>query len=228
MKIIDDVKERGILIVDDDLGTREAIRYTLKTDGYLKIFLAKNGAEALSKLAEKENEIYLALLDLRLPDMDGMQIFRHLSNVHKYPIGVIIITGYPSVTTVIDFFKPSDNVIASGYIEKPFDLELLKNEVRETLENIHRKRLGYLNTSADMVHKELFNIKTNINNLNTSADVFRNELSDIKTDINNLLRKQHGFLRELGLEVVKILLLGLLVFALLYFGIGDFLKTIIK
>src|SRR2546426_752590 len=78
----------------------------------------------------------LVLLDLRLPDMDGMDVLRTLKNRHP-GVAVIIITGFGQIQSAVEAIK----VGATDYIEKPFEhLEKLKLAVSRALDEIRAKR----------------------------------------------------------------------------------------
>jgi DNA-binding NtrC family response regulator len=100
-----------ILIVDDDKTILEGFKALLETKEY-KVSTAENGGEALEKIS---NNFYnLALIDLKLPDMEGTDLlleFRQLNPAIK----TIVITGYSTRENAIN----SLNLGANGYLEKP-------------------------------------------------------------------------------------------------------------
>jgi len=118
---------QSILIVDDDRSIANAIRTTLETEGYT-VDIAETGREAIEKSATK---IYdLALLDIRLPDMDGCEVLR-IMRARTPRTAVIILTGY------LEPRQPagSSTLGADGYLVKPVDVE-------ELLEIINQKLIG--------------------------------------------------------------------------------------
>lgn len=76
-KVMSDVKEKKILVVEDDLFLRDIYDETLKTAGY-KIELAKNGKEGLEKIQAGGWD--LILLDVLLPEMTGIEIMQQLKD----------------------------------------------------------------------------------------------------------------------------------------------------
>ena len=78
----------------------------------------------------------VVLLDLRLPDMDGMDVLRTLKG--RYPeVAVIIITGFGQIQSAVEAMKAG----ASDYLEKPFEhLEKLKLAVSRALDEVRAKR----------------------------------------------------------------------------------------
>ncbi len=119
-------EQARILVIDDDPVIRKSHEAVLKEDGYL-VDVAENGQEAIEKSRAK---LYnLALVDLRLPDMDGIELLRALrEGVPK--MVKIIITGYPSLENAI----AAVNRNTDGYIVKPYTMEDLLRKVKEQLQ----------------------------------------------------------------------------------------------
>jgi DNA-binding NtrC family response regulator len=115
-----------ILVVDDEIQISDLLRDFLTQEGY-QVLTAANGVEAIS--LGKENRLDLALLDLKMPGMDGIEVFQKLREVKK-DIGVIILTGYGTLKTA----KQAMRLGAYDYLTKPFDLGLVKSVIREALE----------------------------------------------------------------------------------------------
>lgn len=117
--------KRGILIIDDCEGAREALRSILR--GY-EISLAGTAEEGLKMLSEK---IGLVFLDIRLPDLNGLEVLKKIKN--NYPsIPVVIITAYGTEELCINILRLGGR----DYIKKPFNLkEILKKT--EMLINLH-------------------------------------------------------------------------------------------
>ncbi|MCE1247939.1 MAG: response regulator [Firmicutes bacterium] len=105
-------KKYSILVVDDETGMREGVARILKPFGY-EVFIAGDGKEA-SEIIEKET-FDLALIDLKLPDTDGLTILDEI--LHKDPLVVcIIITAYATLDTAVSATKRG----AFDYLAKPF------------------------------------------------------------------------------------------------------------
>jgi DNA-binding NtrC family response regulator len=103
--------KKSILIVDDDKAILEGFKALLETKKY-KVSTAESGRDALEKIC---NNFYnLALIDLKLPDMEGTDLlleFRQLQPAIK----TIVVTGYSTRENAIS----SLNLGANGYLEKP-------------------------------------------------------------------------------------------------------------
>jgi DNA-binding NtrC family response regulator len=119
-------KNARILVIDDDVNIRKSLEAILSAEGY-NVDLAKNGKEAIKK---SESTVYnVALIDIRLPDMDGVELLTRVKdNVPK--MRKIIITGYPSVQNAIE----AVNRKADAYLVKPVDVKKLLITIETQLE----------------------------------------------------------------------------------------------
>jgi two-component system response regulator AtoC len=116
----------SILIVDDDEVMRESLSDVLRKRGY-EIFVARSGHEAVA--AVKKNIVDLILLDVRLPDLDGLEVLKKVKEFDT-EILVIMMTAYSDVQTAVSAMKTG----AYHYINKPFELEELKLLIEKGLE----------------------------------------------------------------------------------------------
>lgn len=121
----------GILVVDDEPGMREGCRWVLSAEGY-QVDLAQNGAEGLAKLCDKSYDV--ALLDLKMPGIDGLQLLQ-LAREKAPDTVCVVITGYATLDTAVEATKLG----AYEFISKPFTPEELVCAVRRALE---RRRLA--------------------------------------------------------------------------------------
>ncbi len=119
-----------ILVVDDEKQICDLFQDFLTREGY-QVFTATNGVEAIS--LGTQNSFDLALVDIKMPGMDGIEAFCELKKVKK-DMEVIILTGYGTLKTA----KEAMRLGAYDYLTKPFDLGLVKNIIREALERNER------------------------------------------------------------------------------------------
>src|SRR4030042_435222 len=118
-------KPARILVVDDDENIRVTIEAILENEGYA-VDGAMNGREAIKK---SESTAYnLALIDIRLPDMEGIELLTSMKDTVP-KVRKIIITGYPSMQNAID----AVNRNADAYLVKPVDVDKLLELVRRQL-----------------------------------------------------------------------------------------------
>jgi len=116
----------SILIVEDDANIRETLSLILQQKGY-HTDTASNGQEAIQKT--KAKFFNLALLDIKLPDMEGTRLLTAMhQNTPK--MTKIMITGYPSLENATEAL----NLGADAYIIKPVKPEKLLALIKEKLE----------------------------------------------------------------------------------------------
>lgn len=108
----------SILVVDDEEDIRRALKVIFDSDGY-ETFFAPNGREAIDII--QKNEIDLMLLDLRLPDMNGLEVLKSSKEIDPF-LAVIIMTGYADVETAVEAMKNG----AYDYLKKPFKADAIR------------------------------------------------------------------------------------------------------
>jgi two-component system response regulator AtoC len=108
-------KKFRVLVVDDEEIVRSSLSDWLHHDGY-EVDTAPDGLSALEKL--KSQNWHVLLVDLKMPDIDGLQVLRESHKIQK-DAQVIIMTAYSSVDTAVQAMKDG----AYDYIVKPFDPE---------------------------------------------------------------------------------------------------------
>jgi DNA-binding response OmpR family regulator len=118
--------EPRILVVDDDKNILETLRGVLEANGYL-VDTALNGQEAIQK--SKAHVFNLALLDIKLPDMDGVELLTRMRDTVP-KMRKIMLTGYPSVQNAIE----AVNRKADAYLVKPVDVTKLLATIEAHLE----------------------------------------------------------------------------------------------
>jgi DNA-binding NtrC family response regulator len=121
-----------VLVVDDERNLRRLLKEALEGEG-LEVHAAGDGREGL-ELAEKLSPD-LVLLDLILPDQNGIQVLKRLKRLNP-EVTVIIMTAYGEVRSAVEAMKSQ----AYDYISKPFDVEELKLTVFRALEAVNVKR----------------------------------------------------------------------------------------
>jgi DNA-binding NtrC family response regulator len=119
-------EQSSILIIDDQESIRKSLKLALEREGY-SVETAENGREAIRK--SKEEFYNLALVDLRLPDMDGIELLTKMRETVPEMVKIII-TGYPSQENAIE----AVNRGADGYIVKPYTTEGLLRKIKEQLQ----------------------------------------------------------------------------------------------
>ena len=114
------------LIVDDEQDIRESLKDILQDEGH-NIFLAEN-AEVARKIRDKE-EINLILLDIWMPDCDGITLLKEWAKTNKINCPVLMMSGHGTIDTAIEATK----IGAYDFLEKPISLQKLLNTINTAL-----------------------------------------------------------------------------------------------
>jgi two-component system, LuxR family, response regulator FixJ len=121
-------EEPRIFIVDDDEAIRDSLRLLLQTAGFGNVIAYASAREFLAQAAPAMGECLL--LDVRMPDMDGLELQQEL-NRRGVRLPVVIMTGHADVPIAVRAMKAG----ASDFIEKPFSDDLLLDCVRRALQH---------------------------------------------------------------------------------------------
>lgn len=121
-----------LLMVDDEAEFLNSIAERLEQRGF-SIFKAYDGEQAVA-ISQRER-FDLAVVDLRMPGMDGQALLEVLKRDHKY-LEVIILTGHGTVESAFECSKLG----AFGYLAKPFDLDKLLTVLKDAFEERLRKK----------------------------------------------------------------------------------------
>jgi DNA-binding NtrC family response regulator len=114
-----------ILVIDDDENIRKVLETILEDEGYI----VETAETAKKGIEESEKAFYnLALIDVRLPDMEGIELLSKLRNT-KPKMRKIIVTGYPTLQNAV----AAVNKGADAYVMKPFEVDKILETIREQL-----------------------------------------------------------------------------------------------
>ncbi|HAL02149.1 MAG TPA: hypothetical protein DCP07_02230 [Lachnospiraceae bacterium] len=174
------ISRHTILIVDDGDINRDMLSDIL-SDEY-DILEASNGIACLQILAKERSRISAVLLDINMPEMGGFEVLEYMKKedwIEDIPVIMI------SAENDIYFIKRAYNLGASDYINRPFDADLVKKRVRNTIMLYAKQR-----TLQRLVAKEILaNVKTNSLMVSVLAHIveFRNrESSDHISHVKSL------------------------------------------
>jgi len=118
-----------ILVADDDPGMRMILGHILAAEGYA-VINTDNGRSAL-EMAQSEHPD-LMILDMNMPFLDGLEVLRRLRNLEpplEYP-AILLTAGDPNILK-----DPAESLGAVRFLEKPFDLEVLLQEIKNNLKS---------------------------------------------------------------------------------------------
>src|SRR5882672_7212199 len=180
-------KRRGtLLIVDDEEGPRMSLRVIFKDT--FDLLMAEDGPTAI-ELAQK-NDIDVAILDIRMAGMSGIEVLERLRFVRP-DIEAIMITAFETTDTIRQALK----LRACDYINKPFDIATIRTAVSGAMQR--RMLESEIHTSAEKVHEllgELQNQKVEEQIAKTRGDIY----ASIIHDINGPLTVVSGFIQLLN------------------------------
>ncbi|PXF60139.1 MAG: response regulator [Deltaproteobacteria bacterium] len=123
-----------LLVVDDEVDFLNTLSQRLKSRDF-QVTTASNGNQAIQ---EATGEFDVAILDLKMPGMDGQELLKILKENHKF-LEIIMLTGYASVESAVECTKLG----AFGYLEKPYDLEKLMAVLRDAYETRLKKKFPH-------------------------------------------------------------------------------------
>ena len=152
----------NILIVDDEKSILDVLISGLSDDGF-KCFAAFNAKEALDIV--KREKIDFSLLDIRLPDMSGIDLCSEIKSLDQSIVNIIM-TGFPSFKSAVDSIRGG----AYDYLVKPFRIE----QVLSIINNFDKTKI--VNSSDNnrdneitMLKNEILSLKDQIRNLDTTS-----------------------------------------------------------
>ena len=116
----------NILVVDDELGIRDLLSEILNDEGH-QVELAENAAQA--RAARSRSKPDLVLLDIWMPDTDGVTLLKEWSSAGLLTMPVIMMSGHATIDTAVEATK----IGAMAFLEKPITLQKLLKAVEQGL-----------------------------------------------------------------------------------------------
>ena len=117
---------KQILVVDDEIGIRELLSEILFDEGY-QVYLAENAAQARAYRNEREPD--LVLLDIWMPDTDGITLLKEWVEQDLLTMPVIMMSGHGTIETAVE----ATRIGAVDFLEKPIALQKLLNTIANAL-----------------------------------------------------------------------------------------------
>jgi two-component system, sensor histidine kinase and response regulator len=118
-------RRRTLLIVDDEVGPRQSLKVVFKNE--YELLIAENGEQAIALATA--NKVDAAILDIRMTGMSGIETLQRLKAVDA-DMEVIMLTAYESIDTV----RQALRLGACDYLNKPFDIPVIKTAVGNAME----------------------------------------------------------------------------------------------
>ncbi len=152
-----------VVAIDDDPMTLRLLRHQLKKAGF-HLETAKSGVSGLELV---DDSVAVALVDLRLPDLDGFEILRHIRKQHP-AVQVIILTGSDDVRDAVEAMREG----AFQYLTKPFDLAQLTVFIEKAIRawDVENENSGL---------RDSFSIDVPANALETAGDTYSRLIQQI-------------------------------------------------
>ena len=181
-----DRKDIRILVVDDEMMMADSLKQNLAEEGFT-VDTASAGAEAI-ELFDRGGH-HVAICDVQLPDMDGLEVLRHIKDTQP-STEVIVMTGYGSVQRAIEATKAG----AFWFLEKPFEFEVLLPLIDRAVQ--HRELIVETETMRRNLstRTEYFNI---IGASRQMQMIYETIESVAKSDANVLIVGESGTGKEL-------------------------------
>jgi len=145
------MRARQILVVDDEIGIRELLRDILQDEGY-QVKLAENAAQARDYRQQTRPD--LVLLDIWMPDCDGITLLKEWGNGGMLTMPVVMMSGHGTIDTAVE----ATRIGAFDFLEKPIALQKLLKTVNEALkhgEMLPKSNMSLLSLGKSAVINEL-------------------------------------------------------------------------
>lgn len=132
-----------LLIVDDEVRFLEAIAQRLRKRGF-DVRAISRGPEAVA--VAREEKFDLALLDLKMPEMDGGEVLKVLKKEHRF-LEAIILTGHGTLDSAVELTKLG----AFGYLPKPYEFDKLVTVLKDAYEVRLKKKFAADQEKVDRI-----------------------------------------------------------------------------
>jgi DNA-binding NtrC family response regulator len=133
--MMDEERKIRLLIVDDDEKLLKTMAERLALNDF-DVTTANQGKLAVK--AAKKGHFDVAILDLKMPGMDGMELLKILKKRHKF-LEIIMLTGFASIDSAVECAKLG----AFGYIEKPYQFDALLEKLKDAYTARLNKKFEY-------------------------------------------------------------------------------------
>ena len=183
------IKKNNILIVDDEKSILDVLISGLSDDGF-KCFAAFNANEALDIV--KREKVDFSLLDIRLPDMSGIDLCSEIKSLEPGIINIIM-TGFPSFKSAVDSIRGG----AYDYLVKPFR----KEQVLSIINNFDNSKI-LINANQDrdneitMLKNEIISLKDQIRNLGTHSGKVMSSNSQHANNKGKIKKVEKSYARQ--------------------------------
>ena len=161
-QVVGDQVPRHILVMEDDLSVAKGLEMVLTEEGY-DVYLAGTGGLALEAFKQKRYDLLVA--DLRLPDINGMDVIKKVRD-EKPETEVIVITGYGTTSAAVEAMKMG----VRDFLPKPFTEDQIKASIHEALKEHVEKPAEPEIKTAETEEEKLIQKREVLQVLNRTAE----------------------------------------------------------
>ncbi len=186
--------KRVILIIEDRTSLREMLRDFFASEGY-EVVTASNGESGIQNV--QRNAVDCVLLDLKLPDMSGIDVLKKIKIINPM-LPVVMMTAYGTIPDTVKAIKNG----ADDFVQKPLNLELLKHQIEKA------SQFYNLKTKVLLYEKEFIREKS-LPLIVAESELMKEIASKIQkialSDITVLLTGESGTGKELFAKAIHLL-----------------------
>lgn len=184
------VKPR-VLIIDDELGPRESLRFLLKND--YEVLVAETVVRGLEQIKKSAPDVIV--MDIRMPGMTGIEGLREIRKLDQN-VAIIMLTGFGALETAQEAIRLG----ANDYMKKPFDAAEMREAVRRNLQRsqVNRKRALAQRDLADLNSQ----LQGELHNKERMASIGLAS-AELVHDLRNPLTVVMGYIQLLGDELAE-------------------------
>lgn len=206
-------KANSLLLVEDNEELLSLMERLLSRE--YKVYLAKNGKEAVDIIESKDNMIDLVVTDVMMPEMDGVELCKYIKNNFDIcHLPVLLLTAKNQEEDRIEAYESG----ADGFISKPFNLSLLHARIRNLLKKKERtthdfkkqlvfeaQELNYTSLDEDFLKRAIDCVNNHLDDPEFDQQQFMEEMATSKSTLYKKLKSLTGlntsaFIRNIRLK----------------------------
>ena len=185
--------ESTVYLVDDDPQVRETLQRLLRSEGY-KVALFPSAERFLE--STDPGHPGCVLVDVRMPGMSGLELLRTMRDQDR-SAPVIILTGYGDVPTAVRAMEGG----ASGFVEKPFNIQELMNRVRDALaEDAEIRREKSRRAEARAHAAQLTRREREVMRLVVAGEGSKQIAAELKVSMRTVEVHRRSIMKKMGVE----------------------------
>lgn len=204
-----EIYNQGVLIVDDEDSIHLLLGEELEGAGFKKIYKAFSGIQCINILKEYGDEIVIILMDINMPEMDGISTVQHIMNYYNGKVGVIFHTAYQEFRQKLSKVG-NENVLNLDYVIKSSSSEYLIKSIEKNIKIVLDKRKNILTASDANIIKEI--------------NLLREDIKTMNIHILEMSKKLPYFWVDVGKQIFITIILAAFVFSFMFTGLPDIIR----